>query len=461
MSVQVSSISQSNEIGIDVLLMIFQHLDGEDLVKCEAVCRLWRDIVQSGTPWKKLFHRNKANFPLWRRAQRILESNQLTLRTDQYRDIYEDILQVGQNWRTGHLTKLTYPGDQRTASILTMSDDYVAWLYERRTETHGRHYGCAFLDTESMDITEFPSVWGGPGLKEMLVLWTDFRTRSAVEVRDPKSHWTVNVTNEEWPYSDEHQISFGSKLLVCYSTSRDNQKGFRIWKIGNPPTLLRTRICEDHKWEILKVDDQFIVVRHFVLQELEAKPRPLYFISTETLDIFTSLSVMRDYKYEYNRGLLFQSRCNGVIRILDLATGTFFNDVHLPYRKEKEGSVRLLYTWASSNSNVVVIGWKYINEIVSNRRSHLSVYDLEAVKNRNSDPGSHLLYTLQFQFEMDDFVMNESEIAFNGHYENYNRSVTVLKFAHFNFGERKSSDLKENSEDNEHVKMRIVRDPCV
>ena len=34
----VSSISQSNKLDEDVLLMIFQKLEGEDLVNCEAVC---------------------------------------------------------------------------------------------------------------------------------------------------------------------------------------------------------------------------------------------------------------------------------------------------------------------------------------------------------------------------------------------------------------------------------------
>ena len=34
---RVASISQSNVLTDDVLLMIFQQLEGEDLVKCEAV----------------------------------------------------------------------------------------------------------------------------------------------------------------------------------------------------------------------------------------------------------------------------------------------------------------------------------------------------------------------------------------------------------------------------------------
>jgi hypothetical protein len=72
----------------------------------------------------------------------------------------------------------------------------------------------------------------------------------------------------------------------------------------------------------------------------------------------------------------------------------------------------------------------------------LSVYDLEAVKKPNAGPGSHLLYTLQFKFDIHSFVVNESEIAFCGDGSPW--CVTVLKFANFSFAEQKSSDLKKN-----------------
>ena len=73
-----------------------------------------------------------------------------------------------------------------------------------------------------------------------------------------------------------------------------------------------------------------------------------------------------------------------------------------------------------------------------------------AVKKANSDPGSHLLYTLQFQFDIHSFVMNETEIVFScskGPLHCW--YVMVLKFVNFSFYERKSSDLKKNCEDNE------------
>jgi hypothetical protein len=77
------------------------------------------------------------------------------------------------------------------------------------------------------------------------------------------------------------------------------------------------------------------------------------------------------------------------------------------------------------------------------------------------DPGRYLLYTLQFQLDVENFVMNESEIAVIGKDGKNNRSVTVLKFANFSFAEPKSSDLKENPEANENVKMKVINDPYV
>jgi F-box-like len=155
----ISKISQSNELVADVLHVIFQHLEGEDLVNCEAVCRQWRDILLAGTPWRRLFHRNKEKLPLWRKTQKKLVSNKLTLRTEQYRDVCRKILLVHQNWRMGHFTKLTCPSAPNSAFNLTMNDDYVAWGFVR-IENDECFRGCAFLDTDSMEITEIPLLSG-------------------------------------------------------------------------------------------------------------------------------------------------------------------------------------------------------------------------------------------------------------------------------------------------------------
>jgi F-box-like len=455
--------SQSNELVDDVLQMIFQQLEGEDLVNCETVCRQWRNSLLAGTPWKRLFHRNKENLPLWRKAQKKLEKNQLILRAEEYRGVCKEILQANRNWHTGNCTKLTYPVDFRSAYFITISDDYVAWDFFRFDNDGQCSRGCFFLDMESMEFKEIPVFCQCEQLihcyylDEMLLFWNVVDT-AKLEIVNPNNRWVVDVLegfNEGEADDMCVHVVFGSKFLVTYFCPfrEGNWERMRIWKMGNPPTLLHERSFEDRKLSILKVDERFIVARQFV--HLFPEITVLYFISTETLEETKSF-IQTNGVYVYNQGLFFEYCDNGVIRILDAASGKYFNDVRIPFRSNDKPFIKLLDTWASSNSQCIVIGWKYSRKWTC---SHLSVYDLETVKKPNSF--SHLLYTLQFQFNIDSFVMNESDIAFNGVDRYNNRYVTVLKFANFSFADQKSPDLKENPEANEDIKMKVILGPYV
>jgi F-box-like len=392
-----ASISQSNILGVDVLLMIFQQLEGENLVNCEAVCHQWRDILLAGTPWRRLFHRKVESPHFWQKAQKKLEKNQQTLRTEPYRDVCGEILHLKRNWRTGCSTKFTFMYPVVGDSFVAISDEYVSWNYRFGNDKGRRR--CAFLDTETMKITEMILDSRCHHFNEMLVSWDVRNTGNfTVETCDPKNNWIIDVVNEEEGFYD-HEIAFGSKLLVCYSAGVNSR--IRIWKLENPPTLLHDRNFGNRDLRIWEVDEQFIVANYY-----PPKGETFSFISTETLEEVRTLSLM-NCNYRYDRGLLFQTRVKGIVRILDVITGTYYNDVRLPIRKEDERSVEFMYSMAS-NSIVIVIGWKYAKDRFK-RVSHLSVYDLEAVKKRNS--GCHLLYTLQFQCDIYNFVMNESEIA--------------------------------------------------
>ena len=132
----ISSLSQSNVLIDDVLLIIFQQLDGEDLVNCEAVCRQWRDVLLAGTPWKNFFHRKLNYSHLWRKEQKKLENNQQTLQTWQYRDVCRNLRQVERNfkynWCTGRFEKSVYSLNEILYDFgwlwnMTISDDYVVW----------------------------------------------------------------------------------------------------------------------------------------------------------------------------------------------------------------------------------------------------------------------------------------------------------------------------------------------
>jgi hypothetical protein len=48
----------------DILLNIFQFLQHEGMVNCEAVCYKWMSFIRCGTPWKKVFQQKVWKFIL-------------------------------------------------------------------------------------------------------------------------------------------------------------------------------------------------------------------------------------------------------------------------------------------------------------------------------------------------------------------------------------------------------------
>ena len=205
------------------------------------------------------------------------------------------------------------------------------------------------------------------------------------------------------------------------------------------------------------VDERFIV-----LYKLDVT---FCFISTETFEEVRSVSWKKKYYCcKYDRGLLFQSMYgfNGnheMIRILDVASGTFYSDVRLPIRNETGRDVEIIDQWASSNSRFVVIGWVPYESSGILKFSHLSFYDLEAVKKPSSGCSCYL-YTLQFQFEVRSFVMDESRIVFQGIHGNGKRNVTVLDFADF-VGPKTSDSEDSDSKDKPETQIKIIFGPYV
>jgi hypothetical protein len=358
--------------------MIFQHLEGEDLMNCEAVCRQWRDILLAGTPWRRLFDRNKEKLPLWRRAQWTLEKNHVpTFRTDQYRGVCKEILQVKRNWRTGNFKKFTYEVRRPDYFRLTIGDDYVNWDYWPSVKPEIDE-GCTFLDTESMEITEIPYFMCE--IVDGLLVRRDYTdTGRTVNIWNPNFNLTIDEGDDCFNARD---ISSGGGLIVCHSTCLDERERIEVWKMGNPPTLLRTRIYEDRHLYIWKVDERFIVAVSCVRECILKNAVTLFFISTETLEVVTSLSAMNyecylhersgsfgsvsrrlmNYDCQYAQGLLFQYRGDGLVRTLDVASGSYVNDVHIPFQSKDNNFIKLLDEWVSANSNVIVIGWKYLKD---------------------------------------------------------------------------------------------------
>ena len=318
-------------------------------MNCEAVCRRWRDILLAESLWKRLLDWNKEKSSSWRRAQRVLEKNQLTLRTGPYRAVCKDVLQVQCNWHTGNFTKFNYRLSRGDTFTLTISDDYVAWQYLPSVEPETCE-GCTFLDTESMEITKIPLYCPYKIGNGMLLRWD---TTNTTNICNPKFNWNIDDQHEDFIAGT---ISYGSGLLVGESLLGNREQRVEVWKICNPPILLRTRKCGLGHLYIWEVDERFFVAHRQLREFNPEKAVTWFFISTETLEVFTSVSAMNyecnlyesewderamNFKCVYDQDLLFQYRGNGEVRILDVASGNYINTMRIPFRSKDKKFIKL------------------------------------------------------------------------------------------------------------------------
>jgi hypothetical protein len=435
------STSISN-IGIeDVLLMIFDLLDGEDLVNCEAVCRQWRAILLTASPWRRLFNRQVNPFsPLSRRVLKQLEFNE-------YRDVCRSILKVKRNWRTRIYKQWFHEGDERKAFDLSFRDDHVAWNFccqeEYEAERPTERTGWAFLDSESdsdsesMKITEtrpnymfdfefFDKVRGMP------------KTKMAVSIQCPRHQFSLCITGGKGGYISP-PVLFTGRSLVCLSgleVGDHSLNRIRVWRLTDFNNLMLTvdrSLDYNSSLKMLYADDKFIIATKRVGV---VTVKTLLFISTETLRDVRAVSLIDPELCIYNRGLLFNIfKGNGIVRILDVASGTYFNDLHLPFGKESAPSINFLRPFVKSNSHVIVIGWQCENEKneTGGILSRLSVYDLDAVKNvkQQQQPGlgCRPLYPFEFPFNISEFELDDSRLAVIGTGYDNRLCVTVLNFS--------------------------------
>ena len=167
------------------------------------------------------------------------------------------------------------------------------------------------------------------------------------EISDPNNHYLVNVTDGDKLVLSRkfYDASIRYKMFVaCEFIGYENRyfhtvHRIKIWKLGNPSTLLKTFTQES--LERVKLGEQFLLL----------------------------------------------------VRVWDPDSGTYFSDLRL----RNEGRSITFVTKIGVNSKFIVICWHYANE---NELSYLSIYDLQAIKNTNSDPSRHLLYTLEVPLDV-------------------------------------------------------------
>jgi hypothetical protein len=133
----------------------------------------------------------------------------------------------------------------------------------------------------------------------------------------------------------------------------------------------------------LRVDEQFIALQTPGFQD---KSPTFYFLSQKTFQVERSLSGYFETSY-YDKSHLFLMNNDRLVRILDVASGTFLHDIRVEPPSIDCITIRV-------NSNYVVIARP------NGTRSTLYVYDLNL-----------LLTAIDLEFKVREMSMNETRIA--------------------------------------------------
>jgi hypothetical protein len=101
---------------------------------------------------------------------------------------------------------------------------------------------------------------------------------------------------------------------------------------------------------------------------------------------------------KYHGGYLFELRTENVIRILDVASGTFLRDIRIVPSKIVEYYNAIFRV----NSNYVVI---------ATHDSKLYIYDLKCLKETVAVPSHLFLTSIDLECNVEEMTMNETHIV--------------------------------------------------
>jgi hypothetical protein len=156
---------------------------------------------------------------------------------------------------------------------------------------------------------------------------------------------------------------FNCNLLVCVHKIVERKHLLSVWRIANSLNLNHIKdVAIDDYDGLLQVDDNFMAVKTAIRERTGTKT--FNFISMKTFQVERSVSSRASY-FTYDKGYLFLQN-NNLVRILDVASGTFLRDI----RVEPDQLDSII---CCANSNFVVI--LSCNDFYSK----LNVYDLKCL----------------------------------------------------------------------------------
>jgi F-box-like len=231
-----------NRLPDDVLLVIFDELDEEDLLRCESVCRQWRNVLLSGRPWKTLFRRQIVSSQLWRRVWQNLRVNVDKLEIVHYRGLCRAIVRhlnkINRNWRTG-IFKEIEEIDPYGGSVVAVANDCFVTISTVKNRSYEKKL--LFFDRRSPGCTRsiIPLGWCGVSNAEIVVLWDE----KNIETLDRNNQLIskVPVLDEDERISWKLASCCLSGHLMAVLSRTKSQEKLSLWDVSDQS---KVTLCE-------------------------------------------------------------------------------------------------------------------------------------------------------------------------------------------------------------------------
>jgi F-box-like len=425
--------NQPNQLSDDVLLVIFDQLDDQDLLQCEVVCRQWRNVLLSGSVWKRLFRRQIVSSQLWRQVLPYFEVNVDKLETVHYRGLCRTIinqsLEIDRNWRTGKFKEIgvttTAPNGQ---NIVTVTNDYVVSLLD--SETFSDEKKLIFFDRRSQrtaGCTIIPLGWF-VGTNVQIVVLRDIKN---IQILDTYGQLMTRV-----PELDEDEAISWNLTSCCISgdqmavlSQNDGQEKLSLWDVSDPSSVTRLksetyRLSMPFEYKsLMKMDEEFI----FITPTRTEKTR-FYFFWKKTLELHWQKRFDGDMSdnFSYGKGLLliYVSKRNdkseeyGLIQVYDVKSRKCLREISITAKRVFEEFDHKV----GFNSKFIVVAQR--NEY--DKPYKMNIYDLEAVKDPKSTEDELLVHTLSVEFPFKRISMDETVIICENR-----EKIRILDFGSF------------------------------
>ena len=419
-------------LGEDVLLLIFEFLDVKNMCNCEAVCSQWRTVLKSETPWRRLLGRQIALSDLWRQAWQSMGLDDKKLTDVQCRTVCRAVGQymreMDDNWRTGNLRLTKYDlGNCYYMEKLKMDHNFISCVTTSETD----RTSIRIIDKTTMYTTQSYANWDTTDaifyVSEDIFLMQVPASSSTIQFYERETGQLIYSMDKEpnWTIVESY---FSGDLLTVLSGSDFLHQGkyvhrIRIWRVNssNAICLKELTFIEQPLEPCISGDKFFITVSLSHDKLTFSKPMHLcQFISCKTLEIERSLSC-KNWRKMYDGGLFFMGRDDGLVRILDVASGTYLHDIRVKHGPNAWLRRGLKVT---TNSKYLVV----MDDMGDEDETTFSVYDLQAMRNPMAKSCSILLYTLETT-PADDLLIDETRIVFSCLY--YDNEIVVIDFGDY------------------------------